>query len=109
MYFIILVVKLLIFYFVSQGAIDMMIDIYKKEFVRMGGYMTDACEVKARILAHICLFFFFLILIFDGYNVMHFILLDSQVNLHRVEHFLRALAEHEDIILSRGERVFILV
>ncbi|CAM8916298.1 unnamed protein product [Rhodiola kirilowii] len=60
---------------IQEGALDLMLDVYKKEFKARGGYLVDMSKVK------------------EKHN--------SFIKLKRVEHFLTSLGSYEDKIFSR--------
>ncbi|KAK6135171.1 hypothetical protein DH2020_031067 [Rehmannia glutinosa] len=89
----------------SEGAIDLLMVVYKSEFVQMGGYLTDSFElllvflgtqtyVHAKFIEAICLCLFSLIL--GDFSPDVFL-----SKFGTVEHFVQTLASHENAIFKK--------
>ncbi|KAL6010336.1 hypothetical protein ACLOJK_000767 [Asimina triloba] len=91
---------------IREGAINLLMAIYKKEFCAMGGYLTNAsenasqlfplCPAAAPVLSHT-----------SASDLLKFLGLDvcDNPNLSRVEHFIQAVGSYEDQIFQKRARL----
>ncbi|GFZ15990.1 5'-3' exoribonuclease 3 [Actinidia rufa] len=104
---------------ISEGAIDLLMAVYKKEFVRMGGYLTNSFELYAHYnglspKGLLGLRDTSFIVSSRGISVPSLFSAawpstwskqEAQVNLERVEHFVQGVGSHENVIFRKRSQV----
>jgi len=79
-----------------QGAINLLMAVYKKEFRSFDGYLTDGCKVLV-----LCSYWFIqFTLRWHGFDFI-FYYFPLQPNLKRVEQFIQAVGSFEDKIFQK--------
>ncbi|KAK3009578.1 hypothetical protein RJ639_014266 [Escallonia herrerae] len=107
---------------IREGAINLLMSVYKREFTAMGGYLTDAGEGILLIseipghsdvleVLHMYTFLNLLLAVSnDSVKLFEHVFIPtsfspSQVLLDRVEHFIQAVAVYEDQIFQKRARI----
>lgn len=97
-----------------QGAINLLLAVYKKEFRSIGGYLTNASKVfmvcSMYCSSHNWMKLFNWIWLFVSAFILELVLpllltVLFQPNLRRVEHFIQAVGSYEDQIFQKRARL----
>ncbi|RDY04758.1 5'-3' exoribonuclease 4, partial [Mucuna pruriens] len=104
---------------IREGAINLLMHIYRKEFTAIGGYLTDAGEYVTRfLLQQLSLHFFSCLFcaldITLKSSILNFFFFNEccDVNIfipHRLERFIQFIAVHEDQIFQKRVRIQLAV